>query len=106
MRSPLWLIPVIPLAGFLVNIFLGSRLGKSFVSVVGAGAAALATVAAYSRLIPFLAEGRQTAVETAGSWIVAGNLTLDISFRLDPLSALMLSFITFVGFLIHVYSIG
>jgi NADH-quinone oxidoreductase subunit L len=106
MRSPLWLIPVIPLAGFVLNIFLGSRLGKSFVSVVGAGAAALATIAAYSRLIPFLAEGRQTAVETAGSWITSGGLSLDVSFRLDPLSALMLSFITFVGFLIHIYSIG
>ena len=39
MRSPLWLIPAIPLAGFLVNGFLGTRLGKTFVSVVGVGAA-------------------------------------------------------------------
>src|SRR4051812_35412270 len=98
MRSPLWLIPVIPLVGFLVNGLLGTRLGKSFVSFVGAGAAGLATIAAYSRLLPFLMEGRQTAVETVGSWITVGGLTLDLSFRLDPLSALMLSFITFVGF--------
>ena len=108
MRSPLWLIPAIPLAGFLVNGFLGKRLGKKFVSVVGVGAAGLATIAAYSRLLPFLTEGagRQTAVETIGSWIAVGGLNLDLSFRLDPLSALMLSFITFVGFLIHVYSTG
>ncbi len=52
--TPLWLIPVIPLAGFAVNALLGTRLGKSFVSAVGVGAAALATVAAYSRLIPYL----------------------------------------------------
>jgi NADH-quinone oxidoreductase subunit L len=106
MRSPLWLIPAIPLVGFVVNILLGSRLGKSFVSAVGAGAAGLATIAAYSRLLPFLAEGRQTAVETVASWITVGGLNLDISFRLDPLSALMIAFVTFVGFLIHVYSIG
>ena len=106
MRSPLWLIPAIPLAGFVVNILLGSRLGKRFVSVVGVGAAALATIAAYSRLLPFFAEGRRTAVETVASWIAVGGLNLDLSFRLDPLSALMISFVTFVGFLIHVYSIG
>ena len=102
----LWLIPVIPLAGFAVNGLLGTRFGKSFVSAVGVGAAALATVAAYSRLIPFLRGDHATVIETYASWIVAGDLTLDLSFRLDPLSALMLSFVTFVAFLIHVYAIG
>ena len=104
--TPLWLIPLIPLAGFAVNGLLGTRLGKSFVSVMGVGAAALATVAAYSRLIPYLSGGQGTFVETYGSWIAVGDLSLDLAFRLDPLSALMLSFVTFVGFLIHVYSIG
>ena len=37
---------------------------------------------------------------------MAGDFSADLSFRLDPLSALMVSFVTFVGFLIHVYSIG
>jgi NADH-quinone oxidoreductase subunit L len=106
MRSPLWLVPLIPLAGFLVNALLGKRFGKSFVSAVGVGAAALATVATYSRLIPYVRGDHGTIVETYASWIVAGSLSLDLSFRLDPLSALMLSFVTFVGFLIHVYAIG
>ena len=35
-----------------------------------------------------------------------GTLSIDLSFRLDPLSALMLSFVTFVAFLIHIYAIG
>ena len=104
--TPLWLIPLIPLAGFAVNGLLGTRLGKSFVSVMGVGAAALATVAAYSRLIPYLSGGQGTFIETYGSWIAVGDLSLDLAFRLDPLSALMLSFVTFVGFLIHVYAIG
>jgi len=104
--TPLWLIPLIPLAGFAVNGLLGTRLGKSFVSVMGVGAAALATIAAYSRLIPYLSGGQGTFIETYGSWIAVGDLSLDLAFRLDPLSALMLSFVTFVGFLIHVYAIG
>ena len=73
---------------------------------MGVGAAALATIAAYSRLIPYLSGGQGTFVETYGSWIAVGDLSLDLAFRLDPLSALMLSFVTFVGFLIHVYAIG
>ncbi|MEP0773734.1 MAG: NADH-quinone oxidoreductase subunit L, partial [Acidobacteriota bacterium] len=40
------------------------------------------------------------------SWIAAGEVTLDFTLRLDPLSAVMLFFVTFVGFLIHVYSVG
>ena len=103
---PLWLIPVIPLAGFAVNALLGTRLGKSFVSAVGVGAAGLTTVVAFSRIVPFLRGDRTTVVEPVASWIAAGSFSVDIAFRLDPLSALMLSFVTFVGFLIHVYSIG
>jgi len=103
---PLWLIPVIPLAGFAVNALLGTKLGKSFVSAVGVGAAGLATVVAYSRLIPFVSGSHATVIEPVTSWIAVGDLSIDIAFRLDPLSALMLSFVTFVAFLIHVYSIG
>ncbi len=103
---PLWLIPAIPLAGFAVNGLLGTRLGKSFVSAVGVGAAALTTLVAYARLIPFLGGSHAPVIEPVTSWIALAGLSIDISFRLDPLSALMLSFVTFVAFLIHVYSIG
>ena len=74
--------------------------------MVGVGSVALTTLAAYARLIPYVRGEHGVIVETYASWMVSGGLTLDLSFRLDPLSALMLSFVTFVGFLIHVYSIG
>ncbi len=106
MMLPLWVVPVIPLVGFAINALLGTRLGKSFVTAVGCGAAGLATLAAYGRLIPFASGDRATVVEPVVSWMAVGNLSIDISFRLDPLSALMLSFVTFVAFLIHIYAIG
>jgi NADH-quinone oxidoreductase subunit L len=102
----LWIIPALPLAGFLLCLFLGSRSGKSFVTAVGVGSVALATVAAWTRLIPYFSESAAPAVERIAPWISAGNFSVDLSLRLDPLSALMVSFVTFVGFLIHVYSIG
>jgi NADH-quinone oxidoreductase subunit L len=103
---PLWVLPVIPLVGFAVNSLLGTRFGKSFVSAVGVGAAGLVTLAAYSRLLPFFAGTHATVVEPVTNWITIANFSIDISFRLDPLSALMLSFVTFVAFLIHIYAIG
>jgi NADH-quinone oxidoreductase subunit L len=106
MMLPLWVLPVIPLAGFAINGLLGTRMGKSFVTAVGCGAAGFVTLAAYSRLIPFVRGNHATVIEPVVNWIAVGNLSIDLSFRLDPLSALMLSFVTFVAFLIHIYAIG
>ncbi|MGH9366209.1 MAG: NADH-quinone oxidoreductase subunit L, partial [Thermoanaerobaculia bacterium] len=97
---PLWLIPALPLAGFLVNGLAGSRLGKRFVTAVGVGSVGAATLAAYSRLLPYLAGDHAPVVERVADWIAAGDFSAEIAFRLDPLSALMTSFVTFVGFLI------
>ncbi|HSE62577.1 MAG TPA: NADH-quinone oxidoreductase subunit L [Thermoanaerobaculia bacterium] len=106
MTVALWVVPAVPLAGFLLCILLGRRLGKGFVSAIGVGSVGLATVAAWTRLVPYLAGSGAPEVERIAPWIDAGNLSVDISLRLDPLSGLMISFVTFVGFLIHVYSIG
>jgi len=106
MTAPLWVIPALPLVGFLLCLFFGPRMGKGFTAATGAGSVGLATVAAYSRLIPFLAGDHAPVVEKVSDWIAAGPFVVDASLRLDPLSALMVSFVTFVGFLIHVYSIG
>ena len=40
------------------------------------------------------------------TWFAIGDLHVDMGFLADPLSALMLVFVTFIGSLIHVYSIG
>src|SRR5215467_6145447 len=114
MSLPLWLIPALPLAGFVVCGLLGTRLGKSSVSAVGVGSVLLATIVAFSHLIPFAFGSGQLEIVRLADWISAGDISgswrnsflVDLSLRLDPLSALMTSFVTFVGFLIHVYSIG
>src|SRR5215813_6603540 len=100
MNGPLslWLVPALPLAGFLACILLGKKFGKTFVSVVGAGSVGLATAVAYSLLVPFLAGDRAASVERLGPWITAGSFSADLALRLDPLSAVMTSFVTFVGF--------
>src|SRR6476659_5018879 len=106
MTVALWVIPALQLGGFLLCLLIGRRLGKPFVSAVGAGSVGLATIAAWTRLRPYLTAGCAPVVEKVAPWIAAGNFSVDLSLRLDALSALMVSFVTFVGFLIHVYSIG
>ena len=43
---------------------------------------------------------------TNAGWFGSPDFSVDVAFRLDPLSALMLGFVTFIGTLIHVYSVG
>jgi NADH-quinone oxidoreductase subunit L len=104
----LWLIPLLPFAGFLINGLLGRRLPKALVTTVAllAPLAALCVVlnagwALWSGQMQF------PYIETCPvGWINAGALHIDFSFVLDQLSLVMLLVVTGVGFLIHVYSIG
>ncbi|MGA8043750.1 MAG: NADH-quinone oxidoreductase subunit L [Terracidiphilus sp.] len=109
MNTPLhlWLIPLLPFAGFLLNGILGRRLPKSLVSAIAllAPFGSLAIV-----LNGVLASASGLALPYTEScpigWIHAGSLNIDFSFVFDPLSLVMLLVVTGVGFLIHIYSVG
>ena len=102
----LWLIPVLPFAGFLLNGIFGARLPKGLVTAI----ALLAPLAAFGIVVnAAMAVSGGSAlpvVENYGAWINAGSLHVDFSFVLDQLSIVMLLVITGVGFLIHIYSAG
>ena len=102
------LIPLLPLAGFLVNGLLGRRLPKTVVSIV-ALVAPLGSLILVARLALMVWSGSLAlpAVElNAPDWINAGVLHVSFGGVLDQLSLIMLLVITGVGFLIHVYSAG
>ena len=107
----LWLIPLLPFAGFLLNGILGRRLPKWLVTTV----ALLAPLAAFGVVLNAAwvlftigpALGSLPYIETCPTgWIDVGTLHVDFSFVLDQLSLVMLLVVTGVGFLIHVYSVG
>ena len=106
----LWLIPLLPLAGFLLNGILGGRLPRPLVTIIGllAPLASFGLVVNAARgLIGLGPAPAMPAVETCPfPWISAGTLHIDFSFVLDHLSLVMLLVVTGVGFLIHLYSAG
>ena len=105
MEKLVTLIPLLPLAGFLFITFLGKGLSKNLIGGVGSGAILLSFIVS---VLVFTTQmhGAHPTVVKAFDWITAGSLDIDISFLVDPLSAIYLLFITGVGFLIHLYSIG
>src|SRR5215831_3284751 len=99
-----WPIPALPLAGALVNLAIGRRLGRRahWVAVPAIGLAFVMALLAFLRVW----RGEETFTGPLFDWIVAGTFRAPVTLQLDQLSAVMLLVVTGVGFLIHVYSIG
>jgi|WetSurSiteA1Bulk_404760.scaffolds.fasta_scaffold00032_14 NADH-quinone oxidoreductase subunit L len=101
------LIPAIPLLGFLVLALFGPKLTRKTIGYIGAGSVgivALLTLIAGIGLLKSLPQVKSYSV-IIWEWINAGNLKADISFSLDALSLVFCFVITFVGFLIHLFSV-
>jgi NADH-quinone oxidoreductase subunit L len=103
-----WLIPALPLAGFLVLLAAGRRIGEpgaGWLATAACGGSFVATVVVYAGLLGKSGEERHF-VQTLFEWIPSGGLKVDMGFLVDPLSITMALFVTGVGALIHLYSIG
>ncbi len=98
----LWLIPLAPFVGFLVNGLLGRHLPKWLVTAI----ALLAPLASFASVLCDSSCSSYLCAETFGTWLALPGLHIDFSFVLDQLSLVMLLVVTGVGFLIHVYSVG
>ncbi|MCP4568231.1 MAG: NADH-quinone oxidoreductase subunit L [FCB group bacterium] len=104
----LFIVPLLPLLGFIINGLLRNRMSKNAVLSLAVGSVGLSFV--FSVILFFKLLGldphHRVVEQVLFSWIPVGSLQLDMAFLLDPLSAVMILVVTGVGFLIHVYSIG
>ncbi len=103
-----WLIPLFPLMGFLINGLFGSRFKQSQIGAIASAAIGLSfivSVTIFFQVLQLPASERSIS-KTIYTWIRTGDFQVDISFLIDPLSLVMLLVVTGVGLLIHVYSIG
>jgi len=109
--SYLWLIPLLPFAGFLINGTLGRRLPRPLVSAVALVptflSACLWIWLWFTMRAPGAPESIQSVATLFGnSWISVSGFHADFAFTVDHLTLIMLGVVTCVGFLIHLYSVG
>jgi NADH-quinone oxidoreductase subunit L len=114
----IWLIPLFPAAGSVINGIFGKRMSKTMVGIIACGVVLISfglSVGAVVELAQLPAQERSHTLKLY-EWINAGpaqltngqvgRFVVDWGFLLDPLSAVMILVVSGVGFLIHVYSTG
>jgi NADH-quinone oxidoreductase subunit L len=103
-----YLMPLLPLAGFVVLVAYGRRLGDPVAGWVGTAAVAGAFVVACLVLAALLQQpaDHRVFLHDYFTWFHAGGLTVPVGILVDPLSITMCMFITGVSALIHLYSVG
>ncbi len=102
------LIIIFPLIGALTNTFAGWKFDKKRIGWIACGSVGLSFLMALIFAIAFyLKAGGENFIEAIWyNWISSGNLSIDFGFRIDWLSLIMALTVSFVGLLIHIYSVG
>ena len=106
MLDLVWLIPALPLAGFLLLALFGPRLSRRAVALVGAGVVLASAVVSWLVAYSFLTSPPPGASYTQNlwTWMDVAGFQPRMALYLDPLSLVMMLVVTSVGFLIHWYS--
>lgn len=97
-----YLIPLLPFLGFLINGLGRKQLSKTAISIIGSGVILASFV--LSCWVFLQVKGGNTHIASYFDFINVGDLKIPFAFQIDQLSSLFLLIITGVGFLIHVYS--
>jgi NADH-quinone oxidoreductase subunit L len=98
-----------PLAGALINWLIGRRVrNERFIGIVACGAVGVSTIVAF--YLAFRSDGAlratQPVMDHLWTWVQVGAFRADFGLAMDRLSGIYALFITFVGFLIHVFATG
>jgi len=101
--TSLWLIPLFPLVGALLNMLFGRAIGRHahWVAVSALAGSFVASCVLFARV----ATG-EVINSTLFSWVGAGDFETSVAAYVDPLTGVMLLVVTGVGALIHLYSVG
>ena len=106
MLDYIWLLPTLPLLGFLLLILTAGHLPKRAVAIIGAGSIGVSFLVALIIAVRFLASGEEYFIKETWAWMAVGGFNAGFNFYLDGLSLVMMLIITGIGFLIHLYATG
>src|SRR3569833_2249003 len=104
----LWLIPALPIvaAGFIAVLKQPRRKLASSLAIGSLGVSLLIAIAAFALVLSGWSHGYAVREVVNFSWLTVGTQAVELEWVLDPLSAVMLAMVTFVGLLIFIYSTG
>jgi NADH-quinone oxidoreductase subunit L len=108
MMDYVWLIPLLPFIGFLINGLVGKSLPKGVVGTIGSatvGLSFLITLVIFLEFLKLPVEARSVE-KVVYTWMASGAFKVSVAFLIDPLSLIMMLTVSGVSTIIHVYSIG
>lgn len=102
MEKFIWIIPVLPIFGFIITFFFGKKFPKaaSVFTTVILGACVLLS------MMSIFIVNSGGPFEITKNWYVTGKYSITMGFAADGLTAMMLNVVSIVSFLVHLYSIG
>jgi len=107
------LIPLLPLAGFVLLGLFGRKYLRNSSGIIGTGLLLVSTVLSlYTAYKYFFVDGRigdtyQTITAVKYTWLsFSENVSIDMGIILDPISVMMLVVVTFVSLMVHIFSLG
>jgi NADH-quinone oxidoreductase subunit L len=108
MYDIIWLIPLLPLFGFLINGIFGKYLkNEALIGTIGSATVGASFVISFIIFLNLLSHPIENPIIVdVYEWIAAGSFSVKVSYQFDQLSILYAMIVTGVGFLIHIYSIG
>lgn len=106
-RELLWLIPALPFIGFLLLALMGRRMSRSLIAITGTASVGLSALIAVVLGVAILTSGNNVEPmrQTLWVWFKVGEFAPSVTFYLDALSLVFVLVITFIGALIHLYSV-
>ena len=99
----IWLIPALPLASAILLMTTAGEMPRRLVTLSGVGSVGLSALCVLLTALAWQAEPVSRVV-SLWTWMQVGDFSAQVSFHLDGLTLVMMSVITGVGFLIHLYS--
>lgn len=108
MGDVLFLIPLFPLIGVIINGILLRKAPEKLIGIIGCATVFGSFIVSVLAFIELLGHdpAHRILINVVYTWISVGDLALPMAFQFDPLSAVMAMVVSGVGFLIHVYSVS
>jgi NADH-quinone oxidoreductase subunit L len=106
MSKLIYLVPIFPFIGFLLNGLFRNKLSKPLTGIIGCGVVLASFILSLLIFFEVKQEGFTPVIVSLFDFISVGKLSVSFAFQVDQLSSLFLLIITGVGFLIHLYSVA